>query len=102
MCGLSGEIRFDGLPPTSRRCPGCPCVLEPRGPNGQGLWQSGRVALAHRRLSIIDLSDAGAQPMLDPELKLAAVFNGCIYNYQELRAELPASATASSPPPTPR
>jgi asparagine synthase (glutamine-hydrolysing) len=88
MCGLSGEIRFDDHPADVEAVARMSCVLEPRGPNGQGLWQNGRFALAHRRLSIIDLSDAGAQPMLDPELKLAAVFNGCIYNYQELRDEL--------------
>ncbi|WP_111768243.1 N-acetylglutaminylglutamine amidotransferase [Nakamurella deserti] len=88
MCGLSGEIRFDGHAADVEAVARMSCVLEPRGPDGQGLWQSGRFALAHRRLSIIDLSDAGAQPMLDPELGLVAVFNGCIYNYRELRAEL--------------
>ena len=88
MCGLSGEIRFDGHPADVDAVARMSCVLEPRGPNGEGLWQSGRIALAHRRLSIIDLSDAGAQPMQDPELKLSMVFNGCIYNYQELRKEL--------------
>ncbi len=88
MCGLSGEIRFDDHPADVEAVARMSCVLEPRGPDGQGLWQQGRVALAHRRLSIIDLSDAGAQPMLDPDLGLAAVFNGCIYNYRELRDEL--------------
>ena len=60
----------------------------PRGPDGQGSWSSGRVAFGHRRLSVIDLSPCGAQPMVDNELGLTAVFNGCIYDYQELRAEL--------------
>jgi asparagine synthase (glutamine-hydrolysing) len=49
---------------------------------------SGPIALGHRRLKIIDLSERGAQPMVDPGLGLSAVFNGCIYNYRELRAEL--------------
>ena len=62
--------------------------LAPRGPDGLGVWAAGRVALGHRRLAIIDLSDAAAQPMVDPELGLTVVFNGCIYNYQELRDEL--------------
>ena len=53
---------------------------------GAGL--TGPVALAHRRLKIIDLSEAGTQPMVDRELGLAVAFNGCIYNYKELRAEL--------------
>ena len=59
-----------------------------RGPDGQGVWHQGRVALGHRRLKIIDLSEHGAQPMVDAELGLSLVFNGCIYNYRELRAEL--------------
>ena len=52
------------------------------------LLAAGPVALAHRRLTIIDFSEAGAQPMVDSELGLSLVFNGCIYNYRELRAEL--------------
>jgi asparagine synthase (glutamine-hydrolysing) len=63
-------------------------VLAPRGPDGDGSWAEDGVALAHRRLTIIDLSDSGAQPMVDEELGLVIVFNGCIYNYKELRAEL--------------
>ena len=60
------------------------------------------MAFGHRRLSVIDLSACGAQPMVDNELGLTAVFNGCIYNYRELRAELEAAGTGSSPPATPR
>ena len=63
-------------------------VLEPRGPDGRGIWVDGDVGMVHRRLSVIDLSDAGAQPMRDGELTI--VFNGCIYNHHELRAELRA------------
>src|SRR3712207_6870111 len=63
-------------------------TVERRGPDGVGLWTSERVALGHRRLKIIDLSERGAQPMLDPELGLTVVFNGCIYNHRELRREL--------------
>ena len=59
-----------------------------RGPDGAGAWAGAGVALAHRRLAIIDLSSRGAQPMVDSELGLAAVFNGCIYNHHELRAQL--------------
>ena len=61
-----------------------------RGPDGAGLWfdPARRVGLGHRRLSIIDVSAAGAQPMLLPERRLAITFNGEIYNYQELRADL--------------
>jgi asparagine synthase (glutamine-hydrolysing) len=65
-------------------------TMQRRGPDGSGVWQQGRVALAHRRLAIIDLSDAAAQPMVEPHLGLAIVFNGCIYNHHQLRAELAA------------
>ncbi len=63
-------------------------LLAPRGPDATGLVARDRVAFGHRRLRIIDLSTKAAQPMVDPELGLTLVFNGCIYNYQELRAEL--------------
>ncbi len=65
-------------------------VLAPRGPDGAGLEARGPVAFGHRRLRIIDLSDKAAQPMVDPELGLTLTFNGCIYNYPELRAALEA------------
>jgi asparagine synthase (glutamine-hydrolysing) len=59
-----------------------------RGPDAAGVWSQGRVALGHRRLKIIDLSEAGAQPMVDSDLGLAICWNGCIYNYKQLRREL--------------
>ena len=59
-----------------------------RGPDSAGVWSQGRVALGHRRLKIIDLSEAGAQPMVDAELGISVAWNGCIYNYEELRTEL--------------
>ncbi len=63
-------------------------VMAPRGPDAAGAWSQGRAALGHRRLRIIDLTEAGAQPMVDAELGLTIAWNGCIYNYQELRREL--------------
>jgi asparagine synthase (glutamine-hydrolysing) len=59
-----------------------------RGPDGSGLWVRGPVGLGHRRLSIIDLSVRGSQPLLDPGLGLTVAFNGCIYNHVQLRDEL--------------
>jgi asparagine synthase (glutamine-hydrolysing) len=63
-------------------------AMAPRGPDAAGVWSQGRVALGHRRLKIIDLSEAGAQPMVDSDLGLAVCWNGCIYNYKDLRHEL--------------
>lgn len=63
-------------------------VMAPRGPDAAGAWSQGRAALGHRRLKIIDLTEAGAQPMVDAELGLTIAWNGCIYNYKELRREL--------------
>ncbi|MEU7472525.1 N-acetylglutaminylglutamine amidotransferase [Streptomyces sp. NPDC044984] len=90
MCGLCGEIRFDGGQPDIAALERATDRLAPRGPDGRGLWSQGPVALGHRRLKIIDLSDSGAQPMTDPRARLAGVFNGCVYNYRELRDELRA------------
>ncbi|MER5720113.1 N-acetylglutaminylglutamine amidotransferase [Streptomyces sp. NPDC002132] len=88
MCGLSGEIRFDGGRPDIAAVERMTDRLAPRGPDGRGLWSQGPVALGHRRLKIIDLSESGAQPMADPGARISGVFNGCVYNYRELRDEL--------------
>ncbi|ROZ89435.1 N-acetylglutaminylglutamine amidotransferase [Gordonia sp. OPL2] len=88
MCGICGEIRFDATPPDVAAVDRMTCAMTRRGPDGSGVFAKGSVALGHRRLKIIDLSERGGQPMVDPELGLALVFNGCIYNHRELRAEL--------------
>lgn len=88
MCGLSGEIRFDGSRPDLAAVERMTDRLAARGPDGRGLWSQGAVALGHRRLKIIDLSERGAQPMTDPDAGLTVVFNGCIYNHRELRERL--------------
>ncbi len=88
MCGLGGELRFDRRRADEdalRRMSPC---LTPRGPDSNGLLVRGRVGLIHHRLKIIDLSDVAGQPMVDDELGLALVFNGCIYNYEQLRTQL--------------
>jgi len=92
MCGINGIVRLDP------RAPGVDLAellrvreaMERRGPDGAGQWLApdGSVGLAHRRLAIIDLSEAGRQPMLREDGRLAIVFNGEIYNYRELRGEL--------------
>jgi asparagine synthase (glutamine-hydrolysing) len=88
MCGICGELRFDGAQPELGGVARMMDVLAPRGPDHAGSYSDGAVALGHRRLSIIDLSERSNQPMVDQELGLALVFNGTIYNYPELRAEL--------------
>jgi len=88
VCGLSGEIRFDGTRPDIAAVQRMTDRLAPRGPDGRGLWSQAAIALGHRRLKVIDLSEHGAQPMTDPETGLTGVFNGCVYNYRELRDRL--------------
>lgn len=88
MCGFSGEVRFDQQAANIVAVQKMSEVLAPRGPDAQGSYAQGRVAFAHRRLRIIDLSEHAQQPMVDPALGLAIVFNGCIYNYKQLRLEL--------------
>ena len=86
MCGICGELRLDGQAASAELVARMLPALERRGPDDAGQWQAGPVALGHRRLKIIDLSDRSHQPMVDGELSL--VFNGAIYNYRELRAQL--------------
>jgi len=88
VCGISGELRFDGKPVRADLVARMAEHQASRGPDGTGLWVSGPAALGHRRLAIIDLSRRGDQPMVDLALGLAVVFNGCIYNHRELRHEL--------------
>jgi asparagine synthase (glutamine-hydrolysing) len=90
VCGIAGELSFDG-PADIALVDRMADAMAPRGPDGSGAWAHGSIALGHRRLRIIDLSERGAQPMVDSELGLAVVFNGCIYNHRELRAELEAA-----------
>lgn len=91
MCGIAGELRFDGEAADISALQAVTGRMVPRGPDAGGLYAQGHAALGHRRLKIIDLTDAAQQPMVDPELGLSVVFNGCIYNHHELRRELEAS-----------
>src|SRR4051794_8020351 len=87
MCGIAGSTSADAA---SLRA-----LLEAvahRGPDGEGVWQeaAGGVGLVHARLAIIDLSPGGAQPMASPSGRYVVTYNGEIYNYRALRAELEA------------
>ncbi|MBI2716566.1 MAG: asparagine synthase (glutamine-hydrolyzing) [Rhizobiales bacterium] len=92
MCGIAGAFRFKGEASPINRSALLRIseLLKRRGPDGEGFWSSkdDRVALAHRRLAIIDTGPSGAQPMGDKTERWTITFNGEIYNYQELRAEL--------------
>ncbi|SDQ01155.1 asparagine synthase (glutamine-hydrolysing) [Pseudomonas brassicacearum] len=88
MCGLAGELRFDQQPADLAAVERITHHLAPRGPDAWGFHSQGPIALGHRRLKIMDLSDGSAQPMIDNQLGLSLAFNGAIYNYPELRSEL--------------
>ncbi len=88
MCGIAGELRFDGVAPRRDTIERMSARLARRGPDGSGYWSDGPVAFGHRRLAIIDLSERSRQPMVDAAIGLSLVFNGTIYNYPELRHEL--------------
>jgi len=90
MCGLAGVFSFDGKPVEEGLLLRMRESMIHRGPDGAGLWVSDdrRVGLVHRRLAIVDLSDAAAQPMTNADATLRIVFNGEIYNHAEIRREL--------------
>ena len=88
MCGICGQFRFDGEFVSSKSLDHMMSKLARRGPDSKGKWLEGEVGFGHQRLSVIDLSNLGSQPMVDDLLKLTLVFNGTIYNYKTLRALL--------------
>jgi asparagine synthase (glutamine-hydrolysing) len=91
MCGICGILQRDAAQPVDEpRLRRMTETLRHRGPDGQGLHVDGPLGLGHRRLSIIDLSDAGRQPMATADGRFWIILNGEIYNYQELRADLEA------------
>lgn len=88
MCGICGEILFSDTPASERRLQAMTETMARRGPDGSGIFLRGPVGFGHRRLKVIDPTEAGAQPFVAEELGLSLVFNGCIYNYPQLRQEL--------------
>jgi len=88
MCGICGEFRFDGVSPDIERTEKMMLRLERRGPDHGASYAEGPLALGHRRLAIIDLSEHANQPLVDHALGLVLVFNGTIYNFPELRSIL--------------
>ena len=91
MCGIAGILSHGPLPEVARAAlPLMLAAVRHRGPDDSGQFVSanGQAALAHTRLSILDLSPAGHQPMVSPDGRFALVFNGEIYNFRDLRASL--------------
>lgn len=88
MCGICGEVTFDGSPVSLEAVNKMMGTMVPRGPDAAGAYLRDQVVFGHRRLKIIDLSERSHQPMVDLELGLSIAFNGCIYNYPDLRCEL--------------
>ena len=95
MCGLAGAIVTAGNHISPQRLEAMTSAITHRGPDAYGIWISpdGRVGLGHRRLSIIDLSAAGAQPMASASGRYTVSFNGEIYNFAALRRELESLGT---------
>ena len=90
MCGITGLINLDGAPVSYVLLKKMTDAIAHRGPDGEGHWIEGAVGLGHRRLSIIDLSPAGHQPMISADHRFVLSYNGEVYNYRELRTDLEA------------
>jgi asparagine synthase (glutamine-hydrolysing) len=91
MCGITGLINLNGAPVSPIILQKMTDAIAHRGPDGEGHWIEGNVGLGHRRLSIIDLSPAGHQPMISTDHRYILSYNGEIYNFRELRTELEAA-----------
>jgi asparagine synthase (glutamine-hydrolysing) len=91
MCGIAGFLNLDGAPASPEMLQCMTDAIAHRGPDGEGHWIEGGVGLGHRRLAIIDLSLLAHQPMVSVEHRFVLTYNGEIYNYRELRAELEAA-----------
>ncbi len=85
MCGICGIVRFDGRQPDLQALDRLTDALAHRGLDGRGTFIHGNAGLGHRRLSIIDLTQAAAQPMRSDDQSVALTFNGEIYNFAEKR-----------------
>src|SRR5262249_42552222 len=88
MCGINGIVFLEAARPEPGVIERMNAALEHRGPDHGGVLAEGAIALGHRRLSIIDLSAAGHQPMLSPDGRYVLVYNGEIYNFKELCSRL--------------
>ncbi len=90
MCGIAGLLNLNQQPASPVLVRAMTDALVHRGPDGDGIYTDGPLGFGHRRLAIIDLSPGGRQPMLTQDGRYAITYNGELYNFQELRAELQA------------
>ncbi len=90
MCGIAGIAQLDGRSASGAALRRMTDAIAHRGPDGEGHYRDGAIALGHRRLAIIDLSPAGRQPMATADGRYVITYNGEVYNFQELRVELQA------------
>ena len=92
MCGIAGELKFQRGRGSDVDWTRISALMARRGPDDDGLWRSnhGECTLVFRRLSILDLSETGHQPMISSDGRYALVFNGEVYNFRELRRQLEA------------
>jgi len=88
MCGIAGVFNLNGEPVSSVTLRKMTDIIAHRGPDGEGFYINSFIGLGHRRLAILDLSPAGHQPMVSEDRQYVISYNGEIYNFQELRAEL--------------
>jgi asparagine synthase (glutamine-hydrolysing) len=88
MCGITGMLHLSSAPASEAAVRAMMAAIAHRGPDGEGVFIDGPCGLGHRRLAIIDLSDAARQPMADASGRFTMVYNGEIYNFAELRIEL--------------
>jgi len=94
MCGIAGILNLDGRPAMVETIGAMVRAIAHRGPDDSGVWTDGPIGLGHARLSIIDLSPTGHQPMSTPDGRVTIVFNGEVYNFPEMRKRLAAEGVA--------
>ena len=88
MCGIAGIFNINGNPTSLNTIKAMTTKIAHRGPDGEGFYVEENIALGHRRLAILDTSALGSQPMESKNGEWVVVFNGCIYNYLELKSHL--------------
>ncbi|MBI2968183.1 MAG: asparagine synthase (glutamine-hydrolyzing) [Bacteroidetes bacterium] len=94
MCAIAGIFNLTGIPVPEQLIKKVTAQMSHRGPDGEGFFSEKNIALGHKRLAILDLSEKGKQPMFSKNKEWVIVFNGCIYNFKELRKELTAAGAS--------